>query len=291
MLTRQMKIDQPFDLDTVLDGTQDFRWRPWKDGWHSGVLTGNLIHVRQVGGGIEYQASSDLDSLLTSYFRLDEDIEKIHADLSSRDATIARLVKKHPYLRVLRQPDRWECTVSYICSATTSVSRISTIVESIAETFGSPVELEGEVRRTFPTPTSLLDAGVEQLAQLRLGMDRHSKIVAAAERVRDGRLDLEHLSQTQACYAEAKRRLMVCYGIGEKIADCIALFALDKIEAFPVDTWVEQAMAYHFPCSGELAGEELVIWAQDRFGRSAGYANQLLFHEQRNLHSNHSAGT
>ena len=278
-MIRQLKIDQAFDLDAVLDGTQDFRWRPWKDGWHSGVLAENLIHIRQVGELIEYQASSDLDCLLTSYFRLDEDIEEVHADLSVRDATIAGLVKKHPYLRVLRQPDRWECSVSYICSAANSVSRISAIVESIAETFGRPVELEGEVRRTFPTPTSLLDAGVERLAQLRLGMDRHSKIVAAAERVRDGRLDLDHLSQPEVCYAEAKRRLMVCYGIGEKIADCIELFALDKTEAFPVDTWVEQALANFYPCSSQLAGEELVMWAQDRFGKYAGHANQLLFHE------------
>lgn len=200
-------------------------------------------------------------------------------------------MKKHPYLRVLRQPDRWECTVSYICSAANRVSRISAIVESIAETFGSPVELEGEVRSTFPTSALLLDAGVEQLAQLRLGMDRHSKITAAAERIRDGRLDLEQLSEPQVCYAEAKRRLMVCYGIGEKIADCIALFALDKSEAFPVDTWVEKALAHHYPQSRLLAGEELVMWAQDRFGKYAGYANQLLFHEQRDMQNYHSVGT
>ena len=247
--------------------------------------------MRQVGVGIEYQASSDLDALLTSYFRLDENIEEIHGDLSTRDETIARLVKKHPYLRVLRQPDRWECTVSYICSAANSVGRISAIVERIAETFGSPVKLEGEVRRTFPTPTSLLDAGVEQLAQLRLGMDRHSKIIAAAERICDGRLDLEHLSQPDVCYAEARRRLMVCYGIGEKIADCIALFALDKTEAFPVDTWVEKALAHYYPQSRPLAGEELVIWAQDRFGKYAGYANQLLFHELWNSRDRRPAGT
>ena len=276
---RQLKIYQPFDLDAVLVGTQDFRWRRRDDGWHSGVLAGDLIHVRQVGGGIEYRASSDLDGLLTGYLRLDEDIEDIRSDLAARDETIARLLKKHPYLRVLRQPDRWECTVSYICSAANRINRMCAIVEGIAETFGSSVELEGEVRYTFPSQDLLLDTGLARLAQLGLGMDRHAKIIAAAERIRDGRLDLEYLSQPHVCYAEAKRRLMVCYGIGEKIADCIALFALDKTEAFPVDTWVEKAMAYYFPASRQLAGEELVMWAQDRFGKYAGFANQLLFHE------------
>ena len=280
-MTRQLKIKRPFNLDAVLGGTQDFRWLPRKDGWHSGVLIGNLVHIRQVKGGVEYLADTDLDGLLRSYFRLDDDIYAIHADLSARDGNIAMLVKQYPNLRVLRQPDPWECVVAYICSATNNVSRISAIAEKIAETLGRQLRLGDDVRHTFPTPDEVLEAGVEPLEELGLGMDRHSKIVAAAERIRDGRLDLCRLSQPDVCYAEAKRRLMACYGIGDKVADCICLFALDKMEAFPVDRWVERAMASYFPCGKQPWGDELVMWAQDRFGKYAGYANQLLFHEQR----------
>ena len=105
-MTRRLIIDQPFGLDAILDGTQDFRWRPWKDDWYSGVLNGNLIHVRQVGGGVEYRAEeADLDALLRHYFRLDDDIYAIRADISACDKKIEKLVKKYPYLRVLRQPD------------------------------------------------------------------------------------------------------------------------------------------------------------------------------------------
>ena len=282
-LTRRSDVDQYFQLDAVLDGTQDFRWRPRRDGWHSGVLDGNLIHIRQGDAFVEYRADSDLDALLRSYFRLDADIPAAHADLSARDNRIARLVRKYPHLRVLRQPDPWECTVSYICSATTNVNRISAMVESVAGSLGHPLELDGEVRNTFPTHDMVLESGVEPLAKLGLGMDRHSKILAAAQRIRDGRLDLRHLSQPEVCYAEAKRRLMGCYGIGDKVADCISLFALDKPEAFPVDRWVERAMAHYFPDGDQPEGDELVMRAQDHFGRHAGYANQLLFHEQRTL--------
>ena len=280
-MTRRLDVDRPFDLDVVLDGTQDFRWRRWNDDWKSGVLDGNLVHIRQVRGGVEYRAASDLDALLRSYFRLDDDIVAIHDDLSARDERIARLVRKYPHLRVLRQPDPWECVVAYICSATNNVSRISTIVEKIAETLGRQLRLDSEVRHTFPTPDAVLEAGVDPLKQLGLGMDRHTKIVAAAERIRDGRLDLRRLSQPDVCYAEAKRRLMACYGIGEKVADCISLFALDKMEAFPVDRWVERAMKSYFPCGEQPWGDEMVMWAQDYFGKHAGYANQLLFHGQR----------
>ena len=276
-MTRQLIIDQPFDLDAVLDGTQDFRWCRRKDTWYSGVLSGNLIHIRQVSGVVEYRADSDLDALLRSYFRLDDDIAAIHADISRRDDKVARLVKKYPYRRILRQPDPWECTVAYICSARSKISKIIMNVEAIAGKLGQSVELDGDVRHAFPTPEIVLDAGVRPLEELELGLDRHSKIIAAAERIRDGKLDLCDLAQPQVCYAEAKRRLMGCYGIGDKIADCIALFTLDKMEAFPVDTWVGKAMAGFFPSQEQPAGDELVMWAQDYFGKYAGYANQLLF--------------
>ena len=281
--TRRLDVGQNFNLDVILDGTQDFRWHPWQDNWHTGVLDGNLIHIRQVDGVVEYRAAASLDAPLASYFRLDDDIPAIHADLSARDDRMAELVSKYSYLRVLRQPDPWECVVSYICSATNNVSRISAIVEKIAKALGHQVELDGEVRYTFPGPDTVLEAGVERLAGLELGLDRHSKIVAAAERVHDGRLNLTRLSQPNVCYAEAKRRLMGCYGIGDKVADCISLFTLDKMDAFPVDRWVERAVAPYFPCQERAWGDELVMWAQDYFGQYAGYANQLLFHDQRKL--------
>ena len=180
-MTRHLVVDRTFDLEATLDGTQDFRWRPWRDDWHSGVLDGSLIHVRQIDGRLEYRASSDLDALLRRYFRLDDDIDAARADVSSRDGHVARLAEKHPYLRVLRQPDPWECVVAYICSATNNVSRISKIVEEIAVSLGSPVELDGEVRHTFPTSDMVHEAGVERLASLKLGLKRHDKIVDAAE--------------------------------------------------------------------------------------------------------------
>ena len=65
-MTRRLPVDRSFSLDATLNGEQDFRWRPLKDGWHSGVLSGRLIHVRQYDGGVEYRADSDLDALLSS---------------------------------------------------------------------------------------------------------------------------------------------------------------------------------------------------------------------------------
>ena len=275
-MKRALPVDQSFDLDKCLYMAQDFRWRGIGDGWHSGVLRGNLIHIRQNDRGLEYRAHSDLSKLLTSYFRLDEDIDVAYEHISSKDGRVACLAKKYPGLRILRQPDPWECMVAYICSANANIATITKSVETIADALGQELELNGEVRHAFPTVEKILEAGVGRLEALNLGLQRHDKIIAAAERIQSGQLDLCRLAQPGVTYGEAKVRLTACYGIGPKVADCIALFALGKTQAFPVDTWVRRAVQEYFP-GLELYDEAISQWAQDRFGEYAGYANQLLF--------------
>ena len=290
-MTRLLAVQHPFDLDATLDGTQDFRWREWRDEWRSGVLAGNLVHVRQVKDGLEYRAGADLDRLLRRYFRLDEDLRATRAEVSARDVRILDLAGRYPHLRLLRQPDPWECMVSYICSAQARIENISRMVERMAERLGEPIELDGERRHAFPSPETVAGAGLAPLSELRMGLDRDRRIICAAERICDGGLDLRYLARPQISYAEAKRRLMACRGVGGKIADCILLFALDKSEAFPVDTWVLRAMEGYFPAGGAPTGDGLVMWAQDRFGRHAGLANQLLFQEQYDLGNRPRAGS
>lgn len=259
-------VAQPFDLADILDGTQDFRWFLRQDGWYSGVLAGTLLHVRQVHGGLEYRAENDLTDLLRRYFRLDDDLDSARAELASVDVHVRKLVNEAPCLRVLRQPDPWECMVSYICSANNNVARIREIVETIAAQLGQPVELDGEVRHTFPSPAAVLGAGEEKLAKMRLGLNRHAKIVAAAKRICDGELDLQHLAQPQTPYIQAKRELMECRGVGPKIADCIALFALDKPEAFPVDVWIRRALGTYSRTGKRLPTP---VWSDGRRTTSA----------------------
>ena len=275
-MKRVLAVDRSFNLAECLYLAQDFRWRPIGEGWHSGVLRGNLIHIRQNSDSLEFLAHSDLSEFLASYFRLDEDINAIYEHISSIDGRIACLVKKYPGLRILRQPDPWECTVAYICSANSNIDKITKSVESIAGALGQKLELCGEVRRAFPTVEEILHAGESPLKELGLGLQRHKKIIAAAERIHSGQLDLCHLTRPDVTYGEAKVCLTACYGIGPKIADCIALFALGKTQAFPVDTWVRRAVQEYFP-GLELYDEAIVQWAQDRFGVYAGYANQFLF--------------
>ncbi len=107
----------------------------------------------------------------------------------------------------------------------------------------------------------MLEVGEAGLAELKLDLDKHRKIVAAAREIADGRLDLEELARPGVHYGEARLRLMGCEGIGPKIADCIALFALDKLDAFPVDRWVRRAIRSRYFGGRVPSDQELVAWA------------------------------
>ena len=281
---------QPVDLEACLLGGQAHRWK--RDGdWYSSVLWGNLIITRQHGTTVKLLSShSDPAALIPKfrhYLRLDDDLPAIYADIT-RDSNVSAQVKRYPGLRVLRQ-EPWECLVAYICSANSNIETIHLNMERLSNEFGSPLKLaipesmgggaSTIERNTFPTPADLAEAGEAELRRLKLGF-RAPYVYKAAVAVLEGRLDLQHL--TSAPYEETKSELMSLKGIGDKIADCIALMSLEKLEAFPIDVWVRRALAdWYFPGQKTPTNRMLLPWAQEYFGRYAGYANQYLFHGRR----------
>ena len=282
----ELAAELPLDLEASLLGGQAHRWRlegTEEEPWFSGVVRGNFIRLRQLTPErVEFFAApwpeSSVAPILQSYFRFDDDLGHIQKEIS-HDWRVAAMVNQYPGLRVLRQ-EPWECLVAYICSANSNIQRIHQVLENIAETFGSPIELDGQVRNSFPSPAQLVEAGEMELRRLGLGF-RAPYVDRANREVVEGSLDLNALVRMP--YAPAKERLMECYGIGSKIADCIAVFSLEKLEAFPIDVWVRRALGeWYFPeMEKPPPDRELLDWAQDYFGRYAGYAQQYLFHGRR----------
>ncbi len=281
----ELVVNRPLDLEASLMGGQAHRWRQEESAeapWFSGVVRGNFLRLRQLEPDrIEFHTAPGPESatlpVLQRYFRLDDDLEQIQAEIS-HDRRVAAMVQRYPGLRVLRQ-EPWECLVAYICSANSNIRRIHQVLENIAEAFGSPIELDGATRYSFPAPAQLVEAGESELRRLGLGF-RAPYVDQATQEVVAGTLNLEVLVETP--YAPARERLMECYGIGSKIADCIAVFSLEKLEAFPIDVWVRRALGeWYFPGEKPPPDRELLAWAQNYFGRYAGYAQQYLFHGRR----------
>ncbi|MCH7736518.1 MAG: hypothetical protein IH872_03850 [Chloroflexi bacterium] len=281
----ELTIDQPFDLASSLESGQAHRWKK-VDGWYSGVVRGEFIQIRQkgqtpAGQTVEFRSGpspeAEAAAMLRDYFRLDDNLEAIYLDIS-RDARVAEMVNRYPGLRILRT-EPWECLVAFICSANNNIARIHQLMERMSDEFGDPLSLNGQIRHTFPSPADLAEAGEGELRRLGLGF-RAPYVAQASMAVLEGRLDLAALVRLP--YPEAKAALMEIKGIGSKIADCIAIFSLDKLEAFPIDVWIRRALAeWYFPGQKTPPDRVLLEWAQDHFGRYGGYAQQYLFHGQR----------
>ena len=276
----RLEPDQPFDLAASLESGQSHRWRREEE-WYTGVVRGNFIKIRQKDRRVEFHSEpwpeESLVPLLQSYFRLDDDLSAIYSEIT-RDQRVAAMVDRYPGLRVLRL-EPWECFISFICSANSNIPRIHQVMEKMADCYGTPIIMDGQVRHSFPTPAQLNQAGEPELRRLGLGF-RAPYVAQAAASVAEGGLDLDALVHKP--YSEAKDRLMECAGIGPKIADCIAVFSLDKLEAFPIDVWVRRALGeWYFPGQKTPPDRVLLEWAQDHFGRYSGYSQQYLFHGRR----------
>jgi N-glycosylase/DNA lyase len=237
--------------------------------------------LRQDKNGIEMHGSAlaetEIEQLMLSYFRLDDDFNLILNEICS-DQRVSSMVTKYPGLRLLRQ-EPWECLIAFICSAVNNIPRIAQTMEHLAINYGIPITMGAHTRYGFPTPAELAKVSERELRALGLGF-RAPYVAQAAALVAEGNLDLNEL--TKLPYAEVKVRLLECPGIGPKVADCISAFSLDKLEAFPIDIWVRRALReWYFSTQKPVSDVVLGKWANEHFGRYAAYAQQYLFHGRR----------
>ena len=276
-----MKLEtdgQPFNLNLTLDAGQAFRWqKDKKTGCRSGVICGQLIHISQISDReLEFKCAPGPDNavaeMLRSYFRLDSSYNEMRHSIS-RDSQMTGLTEQHKGLRLMRQ-EPWECLISYICSATNSVQRISESMENLSKKWGKELRLGDCVRHTFPTPADLAAADEDELNALIKGIPTLGfRVKSASQMVCDSTLNLTALAENPSC-SEVVKELKDLNGVGDKIANCVALFSLDKTDAFPVDRHIARGLI-------QMGFSGSQKQAQDYFGKYAGYAGQLIFHHTR----------
>lgn len=273
-MTSFLPVSPPYNLRRTLACGQAFRWR-YEDGVAKGIVGGFLVRLVQVGNGIVVEGPGADEAIprLRHYLGLDEPLESIEAELR-RDRVLSRILPQTSGIALLRQ-DPWECLVSFIISAFNNIPKIEMTLERLARRFGPPC---GGGAWAFPAPGRLALARPAELRQCVLGY-RAPYVRAVARVVASGRLDLQAL--TALPYDGARARLLELPGVGEKVADCVLLFAYGKREAFPVDVWVKRAVE-HWYFSGRTKTErEIRAFARDRWGPLAGYAQQHLFYYAR----------
>jgi N-glycosylase/DNA lyase len=256
-----------FDIGRTFECGQCFRWNADGSGAYVGVALGRAARVRSEGASVYITGgTADFESAWRQYFDLDTDYEAIRRSLCV-DEFMESAARFGAGIRILRQ-DKWEALCSFIISQRNNIPRIKKIVETLCREFGDPIEFEGRVCWDFPPPERLAALTEGELAPLRSGY-RAPYIIAAARAVASGEVDLEMLAGEDC--ADAPRALKALPGVGDKVANCVALFGLHKLDVFPIDTWMKKVIDSRY--GGKL--DPAV------FGGYAGIAQQYMFFHAR----------
>ena len=231
------------------------------------------------------------DGFVRHYFSLDHDLQRIGREIG-KDNHVKAALKQFWGLRLIRQ-EPWECLISFICATYKSVAAIRQMLFRVAMRFGEKTVYEGNEFYAFPTPERLARATLQDLEGCGLGY-RSKYVQETSKRIHGDKYDLGTLRKMP--YEQAKRELCQFPGVGSKVADCVLLFSLGRLDAFPVDVRVKRMIlrnySEHFPevFVKRLAKEESfssseyerICWfGRSYFGRYAGYAQEYLYHYER----------
>jgi len=258
-----------FDLERIFECGQCFRWNADENGVYTGIAFGIAARIFRDGDSIFISGTiDDFESVWLDYFDLNRDYSAIRQGLCIDDFMM-EATTQGAGIRILRQ-EKWEALCSFIISQCNNIPRIKSIISTLCREFGSAVMLDGETYYSFPSAQTVAELDVHALAPLRCGY-RAQYIITAAKAVASGELNLDAISLISPL--EAKATLKKLHGVGDKVADCVLLFGLNMLDAFPVDVWMKRAMAEHFE-----AGFDYRV-----FSPYAGVAQQYIFHYVRNV--------
>jgi N-glycosylase/DNA lyase len=304
-----------FDLGMTLDSGQVFHWEKVGNGF-IGTISDLPIYVEQRGDVLKVLASErQLDGLKPSSCEVTGDkarmVGRTVAHYLALDHPLAEICASFPNdpimiaarnfcrgLRIIRQP-KWECVATFICSSMKQVAHIRQISKALRERFGHrrridpPKEGFASPRRvlpmadvannhvvhTFPPARRLAESSESELRKCALGY-RATNLLATARLVSSGAAGLEAWSALSD--VDLREKLCALPGVGAKVANCVMLFAYERLCAFPVDVWIERVLRQgYFSRKKKITTARLREFSETYFGEHGGYAQQYLFHYAR----------
>ena len=283
-----------FNLDHIFDCGQCFRWSRQDDGSYTGIAMGKPVNVslkeapegegrRRLDLIIDNCSAEDFEKIWRSYLDLDRDYGAIKATLAESDEVMAKAISGGEGIRILKQ-ELWETMVSFIISQNNNIPRIKGCIENLSRLFGeSAGEYGGVEYYNVPSAEVMAELTADDLAPVRLGYRAPYLVETAKQVVAKGGMDAVAAELAAAgTPEEACEYLRGFQGVGPKVASCIALFGLGRLEAFPIDVWVRRVMNRLYGID-EKDIKGMNAYAAEHFGINGGIAQQYLFYYIRGL--------
>ena len=268
------------NFDYSLNSGQVFLWEKIDTKWYG--VDGKNVLVLETSQKFKKDMKYEFD-----FFRLDDNFKKISNDLKN-DNYVKNALKMFPGLRLLRQ-NPFQCYISFIVSSNSNIPNIKSRLKNLCKAFGNRKIVDGKEFFLFPEPYDLANASISDIKKCGVGY-RAKAVKTASLSVLDGKIDFDFLKKTD--YNTAKKELTKVFGIGNKVADCILLFSLEKLEAFPLDRWMLRILQKYYSNEFQISTitltektyERLHENAVEYFGSYAGYAQQFLFKMEREMY-------
>jgi len=272
-----MQDNCTINVENSINSGQVFLWKKNEKYWY-GVNGQDVLKIDNSGNIKSYQ-NNKID-----FFRKKDDIEKIIKSIS-KDSVTKKAVKQYLGLRILEQ-DPFQCLISFITSSNSNIQKIKNSLEKISKKFGTKIKFENQEFFLFPEPKKLAKASINEIKSCGVGY-RAQFIKEAASMTMLKKTDFEYLKKSN--YQDAKKEICLIPGVGNKVADCVLLFSLNKLEAFPLDRWIIRILEKYYSNKFQLETKTITEKQYDiihekilnHFGPFAGYAQQFLFKMER----------
>ena len=286
-----------FDVEKTLDSGQVFHWENARGGF-VGTIGDLPVYVEQRAGTLRVlleggapatpggrrakglgsqELAPPVQDLVTHYFALDHPLGEICASFPN-DSVMKAARDFCRGLRIIRQP-KWECLATFICSSMKQVAHIRQISLALRKRYGEQRRIGKHVVYTFPPAERLAQVSERELRECKLGY-RAKNLRSTARLVSSGQADLEAWSPLSD--ADLRKQLCALPGVGPKIANCVMLFAYERLRAFPIDVWIERVLRQqYFPHRKRMTARCVRQFSEVYFGEYGGYAQQYLFHHAR----------
>ena len=259
-----------FNLIATLESAQNFGFRKLSENCYEGRLQDVVCRVSQENSSLNVLSDSPVnDKAIRDFFDLDRNLSPLY-QIMAQDPKLRPSYVAFKGLRILRQ-DPWEVIAGFIISANNNFKRIQGIWHRLSESFCG-----GNYR--FPSAEGISKSSESELRQLGLGY-RAPYLLNTARAFLEKNTSIEVLASGDI--EESRRKLIQWDGIGPKVAECILLYGFHRLDAFPVDVWVQRVMRKQYYRGRKVSVVQINRYACKRWGVWAGYVQQYLFHSAR----------
>lgn len=239
----RLHIEDDLDLKKIAESGQCFRWRELDDGAYFIPHRDKSLIIAPTDESGVYELSCDeaeYDSVWAPYLDMSESYSHVRSLISAeRDPFLHEACESQRGIRILRQ-DLWETLISFIISQNRNIPAIKRSIELLCEScHDERTDARGEKYFSFPSPKQVAALSDDELDACRLGYRcRYIRETAAGVLREDISLDGYDMLSDDECMA----RLMSIVGVGKKVASCVLLFGLHRIDAFPIDVWIRRIL-------------------------------------------------